>query len=120
MNPRFRRLICFLTLAMFAAFSSDATALARHKEARDSKKAQEDTGARHLRNAGLKRHGHVVDVAAPPRKSALAVNAPAELPLSGDLAAVKNAIDLARRAKTSEATVIEKTISDPAAQKLVE
>ncbi len=41
-------------------------------------------------------------------------------PLSGDLAAVKNAIDLARKAKTSEATAIQKTISDPAARKLVE
>jgi soluble lytic murein transglycosylase len=120
MNQRFRPLTCFLTLAMLAALSSDATALARYKQTRDSKKAHEATGARHPRNAGLKKRGHVVDVAAPPRKSALAVDAAAELPLSGDLAAVKNAIDLARRTKTGEATVIEKTISDPAAQKLVE
>ena len=42
------------------------------------------------------------------------------VPLSGDLAAVRNAIDLARKAKTSEATAIEKTIGDPAARKLVE
>ena len=41
-------------------------------------------------------------------------------PLSGDLAAVRNAIDLARKAKTSDATAIEKTIADPAARKLVE
>ena len=41
-------------------------------------------------------------------------------PLSGDLAAIKNAIDLARKAKTGEATVIGQTIGDPAAQKLVE
>ena len=41
-------------------------------------------------------------------------------PLSGDLAAVKQAIDLVRKAKTGEATAIEKTIGDPAAQKLVE
>jgi soluble lytic murein transglycosylase len=120
MNQRFRPLTCFLTLAMLAALSSDATALARYKQTRDSKKAHEATGARHPRNAGFKKHGHVVDVAAPPRKSMLAVDAAAESPLSGDLAAVKNAIDLARRAKTSEATVIEKTIGDPAAQKLVE
>jgi soluble lytic murein transglycosylase len=120
MNQRFRPLTCFLTLAMLAALSSDATALARYKQTRDSRKAHEATGARHPRNAGLKKRGHVVDVAAPPRKSALAVDAAAESPLSGDLAAVKNAIDLARRTKTGEATVIEKTISDPAAQKLVE
>src|ERR1700731_2661400 len=105
MNQRFRPLTCFLTLAMLAALSSDATALARYKQTRDSKKAHEATGARHPRNAGLKKRGHVVDVAAPPRKSALAVDAAAESPLSGDLAAVKNAIDLARRTKTGEATV---------------
>jgi soluble lytic murein transglycosylase len=40
--------------------------------------------------------------------------------LSGDVAAVKNAIDLMRKAKTAEATAMEKTIGDPAAQKLVE
>ena len=41
-------------------------------------------------------------------------------PLSADLAAVKNAIDLARKAKTSEATAVQKAIGDPAARKLVE
>jgi soluble lytic murein transglycosylase len=117
MNPRFRPLTCFLTLAMLAALSSEATALARDK--RDSRKAHEATGA-HPRHAALRKHGHVVGVAASPRKSALAIDASAESPLSGDLAAVKNAIDLVRRAKTGEATVVEKTISDPAAQKLVE
>jgi len=41
-------------------------------------------------------------------------------PLPAPLAAVKNAIDLARKAKTGEATAIQKTIDDPAARKLVE
>jgi soluble lytic murein transglycosylase len=40
--------------------------------------------------------------------------------LSGDLAAVRQAIDLTRKAKTAEATATEKAIGDPAAQKLVE
>jgi soluble lytic murein transglycosylase len=42
------------------------------------------------------------------------------LPLAADLAAVKNAINLARKAKTSEATAIQKTIGDTAARKVVE
>ena len=42
------------------------------------------------------------------------------LPLTGDLALVKEAIDLARKAKTQEATDIRNKITDPAAQKLVE
>lgn len=41
-------------------------------------------------------------------------------PLTGDLALVKEAIDLARKAKTDEATATRNRITDPAAQKLVE
>ena len=40
--------------------------------------------------------------------------------LTGDLALVKEAIDLARKAKTDEATATRNRITDPAAQKLVE
>ena len=120
MNQRFPPLTCFLTLAMLAAFSGDARALAGHKQTQHARKAHEATGARHHRNAGLKERGHVASVEAAPRKSAPSVEAAAAPPLSGDLAAVKNAIDLARKAKTGEATVIEKAIGDPAARKLVE
>jgi soluble lytic murein transglycosylase len=117
MNQHFRPLTCFLTLAMLAALSGDATALARHQQTRHAEKAHQTAGARHHSSAGLKKRG---PVAAARRKSAPSVDAAAAPPLSGDLAAVKNAIDLARRAKTGEATVFEKTIGDPAAQKLVE
>lgn len=40
--------------------------------------------------------------------------------LTGDLAVVKNAINLAREGKTGDATAVEKTIADPAGQKLAE
>ena len=40
--------------------------------------------------------------------------------LTGDQAAVKDAMDLARRGKTNDATDAEKKITDPAAQKLAE
>jgi soluble lytic murein transglycosylase len=120
MNQRFRPLTCFLTLAILVAFSGDARALARHKQTRHAEKAHEARGARHHRNAGLKERGHVAPVEAARRKSAPDIDAAAAPPLSADLAAVKNAIDLARKTKTGEATVIEKTIGDPAAQKLVE
>ena len=46
--------------------------------------------------------------------------APRPPPLTGDLALVKEAIDLARKAKTDEATATRDRIADPAAQKLVE
>jgi len=46
--------------------------------------------------------------------------APATPALSGDLAAVKAAIDLVRKGKTADATALKKSINDPVAQKLVE
>jgi soluble lytic murein transglycosylase len=121
MNQRFRPLTCFFTLAMLAALSTDATALARHDRTHHARKPHEATGARHHKKAALKKRGHV---AAARRKSAPSADvtpqSAAASPLSGELAAVKTAIDLARKGKTSEATVMEKTIGDPAAQKLVE
>jgi soluble lytic murein transglycosylase len=120
MNQHFRPMTCFLTLAMLAAVSSDATALVRPKQARHAEKASEKAGAQHHRNAGLKKHVHAAHVAASKRKSAPSSDAAPTPQLSGDLAAVKSAIDLARKAKTDEATGIEKTIGDPVGQKLVE
>ena len=123
MNQCLRPLTCFFTLAMLAAFSSDATALARHKQIQHARKSHEAAGARHHKKAALKKRKHAV-LAAARRKPAPPINVPPQTPavspLSGDLAAVKQAIDLVRNAKTGEATVIEKTIGEPAAQKLVE
>jgi soluble lytic murein transglycosylase len=119
MYQRFRPLTCLLALAMLAAFLGDATALARQKQNRHAK-AHEATGARHHRNAGPEKRGHVAHVDAARRKSAPSADAAAAPPLSGDLAAVKNAINLARRAKTDEATVVQQTVGDLAGQKLVE
>ena len=70
MNQRFRPLTCFFTLAMLAALSGDATALARPKQTQQAKKAHEATGARHHKKAVLRKPGHVADAKAAPRKSA--------------------------------------------------
>src|SRR6202022_4082800 len=122
MNQPFRPLTCFPPLAMLAALSSDAIAHARHKQTAHAKKAHETTRERH--HAALKKRAHAAHVAAARRRSTPSVDEPPQRPavppLSGDLAAVKNAIDLGRKAKTGEATAIEKTIGDPAAKKLVE
>jgi soluble lytic murein transglycosylase len=124
MHRRLRLLTCFFTLTMLAALSSDALALGRHKQIHPGKKGHEASGARHQRHSMLDRRKHRGHVAASPRKSASPPDvAPADeaaSPLSGDLAALKNAIGLVRKAKMGEATAIERTISDPAAQKLVE
>ena len=123
MNQLLRPLSCFLTLAVLAVCTTDAAARAGHKP-QQAKKPHEATRVRHHGSAALKKTGHAKQVAAAQRKSTRSGDAPPPAadatPLSGDLAAVRNAIDLARKAKTSEATAIEKTISDPAARKLVE
>jgi soluble lytic murein transglycosylase len=123
MNQRLRPLSCFLTLAVLALCSTDVVARASHKP-QQAKKPHEATGTRHERSAAVKKAGHANKVVAAQSKSARSGEVPSPSddasPLSADLAAVKNAINLARKAKTSEATAIQKTIGDPAARKLVE
>jgi peptidoglycan lytic transglycosylase len=120
MNRRFRALSCFFAFATLAALSDEAAALPRHKTAQHPKRAHEASGASHKRNAGRPK----TKVAAEPHKPAPSIEAPrpttATAPLSGDLAAVKQAFELVRKGKTGDATTIKNTISEPAAQKLVE
>ena len=112
MNRRLRSLSCFLTLAVLAACSTDAVARASHKP-QQAKKSHEATRARHHRNVAHEKAGHKHSVAGERKSTRSSDIASADTSaLSGDLAAVKNAIDLARKAKTSEATVIQKTIGD--------
>jgi soluble lytic murein transglycosylase len=121
MDQRLRSLSCFLTLAVLALCSTDVVARASHKP-QQAKKPHEAT--RPHRNAALKKTEHANKVVAAQSKSTRSGGVPSPSDdaslLSADLAAVKNAISLARKAKTSEATAIQKTIGDPAARKLVE
>jgi soluble lytic murein transglycosylase len=123
MDRRIRPLTCLLTFAVFAALSTNSVALARNKQVH-LKKADAAAKASHKRHSAHRKGKHGAHVAAARRKQAPSVDEPAPAataaPLSGDLAAVRQAIDLVRKSKTGEATVIEKTIGDPAAQKLVE
>jgi len=120
MNQRLCSLSCFLTLAVLAACSTDAVARSSHKH-HHARKSHEASGARHHRHAAHKKTAHAKHAATHRKPTRSSDVAPAEAsPLSGDLAAVKDAIDLARKARTSEATAVQKTIGDPAARKLVE
>jgi peptidoglycan lytic transglycosylase len=121
MNRRLRPLTCLSALAMLAALSSPGIALA-HKQVQHPKKADAAAKGGHQRNASLKRRAHAAHVAAARHRPASSEKPaqPAAPQLSGDLAAVRQAIGLMRKAKTAEATAVEKTIGDPAAQKLVE
>ncbi|MGA2996649.1 transglycosylase SLT domain-containing protein [Bradyrhizobium sp.] len=123
MNQRLRPLSCFLISALLAVCSTAAIGRANHKSPRAGK-PHEASGARHHRNAAHEKAGHAKHVAAKERESARPAAAPSASPeaspLPADLAAAKNAIELARKAKTSEATAIQKTIADPTTRKLVE
>jgi soluble lytic murein transglycosylase len=127
MNQRFRALTCFLTFSMLAVLSNDAVARSAHKEVRHHQRPKLSDAATVVgqkRNSTRPKSDAARHAAAAQRKPAPPIDAPAPIaaaaPLSGDLGAVKLAIDLVRKAKTGEATVLKKSISDPVAQKLVE
>src|SRR6202451_1293344 len=123
MTQRLHSLSCFLTLAVLAFCSTDNVARANHRP-QQARKPHEANGVQHHRSAAVVRTKHAKHVMAAQHKSTRPGDAPppsAEAsPLSADLAAVRNAIDLARKAKTGEATAVQKTIGDPAARRLVE
>jgi soluble lytic murein transglycosylase len=138
MNQRFRTLTCLFTFGMIAASSNDAAALSRHKQLAHAKPADTATGVSHKRDSAPSKTlvaavptpvARPVDAPAPvasavPTPAARPVDAPLPVAvapaLSGDLAAVKQALELVRKAKTGEATAIKNSISDPVARKLVE
>ncbi|UFX41874.1 lytic transglycosylase domain-containing protein [Bradyrhizobium sp. 41S5] len=135
MNRCLRPLACLATVAVLALLPLEAGAKPHHqhqaKSGHGDKKAH---GAKATREsaAGKRRHArHGADK----RKSAKAKSAssksaettkapepekPAGPQLSGDLAAVRDAIAAARRGKTSDATDIQAKITDPVGRKLVE
>src|SRR5579859_3880821 len=114
----------FVTLAALALLSTDAAARSSRPDSRHdpAKKTHEAKREHHARSAAVekrRRARHADDE----RKSAH--KAPqhdeADAPqLSCDLAAIKDAIALARKGKTVDATELENKITDPAGQKLVE
>ena len=129
MNRRIHSLSCFVTIAGLAFFSTDATARASHKPHAPkaqaaAKKPPAAKETRSQRHAAVKKSKPAKHAAAS-RKATTAAKAPpppkeTAPPLTGDLALVKEAIELTRKAKTQEATDVRNRIADPAAQKLVE
>ncbi|MBR1275357.1 transglycosylase SLT domain-containing protein [Bradyrhizobium sp. AUGA SZCCT0283] len=132
MNRCLRSLSCFFTVAGLAFFSTAAIAGAGHKphaqKAHETaKKSHVAKEARSHRNAASGKNRHAKHASAQRKaKRSKASPAPKEAvkvtvaPLTGDLALVKEAIELARKVKTQEATDVRNRIADPTAQKLVE
>lgn len=150
MNRYLRSLSCVLTLTALALFSTEASARTnakpkpagkthetktketKPKEAKANEKASEKAKATKSAHAGKEARPHRAAAkhrrtkhAAAHRKSKQSKEKDtppqeAKAPLTGDLALVKEAIDLARKAKTDDATATRNRIADPAGQKLVE
>src|SRR5437764_13712365 len=106
MNQQFRLLTFFLTLAMFLGSSIEGKALPRNKQ---NHRAEKVSGAKHHRAALVRKRGHVRHVASrkPVRSHNVTPQTEVAAPLSGDLAAVKDALDLVRKAKVTDASAIE-------------
>ncbi len=121
MNQCLRSLAYCVAFVSLALFSTEAVAKSNKSSApkkthaakgKDSKAAKQRTAAsgkgKHAKHAAAK------------RKVKEAEEKPAAPALTGDLAAVKEAIDLARKGKTEDATAAKAKITDPAGQKLAE
>jgi soluble lytic murein transglycosylase len=131
MHQLFRPLPCLCVLAALAGTSHDALA-ARPKQVQQEKKSSAASVAGPARGAAVKKEEKSAKkadkTAAKPKhvakrhkKSRNDDKSTEKKPeLTGDQAAVKDAMDLARRGKTNDATDAEKKITDPAAQKLAE
>jgi soluble lytic murein transglycosylase len=124
MNYLFRPLPCLFVLAVIAGTSGEALA-ARAKQISHEKRTETASAAKHGRKAEPPKAASKKDKSKKERvadKRHKKDDKPeTEAPrFTGDLAALKDAVDLARKAKTSDATAAEKTITDPAGQKLAE
>jgi soluble lytic murein transglycosylase len=117
MNQLFRPLPCLFMLAALVGTSSDALAAGSHKQVSHEKKTE---AARHERKAALKGHKGKKERVADKRHKKDKSDEDDTPRFTGDLAVLKDVIDLSRQAKTNDATAAEKNITDPAAQKLAE
>ncbi len=122
---------CLFALAALAGTSSDALA-ARPGQVQPEKKSMAIAGpAIKKQDKSVKKDEKLAKKEGKPKRAEHAAakhhkkkhddeTAEQKPELTGDQAAVKDAMDLARRGKTNDATDAEKKIIDPAAQKLAE
>ena len=122
-RPRRRAVVWLLALAVAALGTADALAAPRHKRvpAHPSKAAEAErhnhgSASDAKRSAAVRNRTARAAVPSIP----LPIARPTAASLPPDLAATKQAIELVRQGKPSEATLIATTIGDPVAQKLVE
>lgn len=118
MNQCLRSLACVVAVAALALIPTELAAKSGHKSSA-SKKTHEAKAGKQRHAAGKARHGKHTEAKRKSKKDE-ASDKPAPPPLTGDLAALKDAIDLARKGKNDDASAARDRITDPAGQKLAD
>jgi soluble lytic murein transglycosylase len=117
MHQLSRSRTCAVVLVALAGFSGNA--FAAHKHAAHGKKT-EAASARHHKKVAHEKGKHTAHSAANHHAAPTVKESPPEPQLTGDAALVKNAIDLVRKGKITEANATAQAVLDPAARRLVE
>jgi len=124
MNQCLRSLACVVAVAALALLPTELAAKSSHKSSASKKTHEAKAGGKSAgkqRHAASGKHGKHAEAR---RKSKKQDDEPADKPappaLTGDLAVLKDAIDLARKGKTDDATAARDRIADPAGQKLAD
>ncbi|WP_167770892.1 lytic transglycosylase domain-containing protein [Bradyrhizobium niftali] len=120
MNQCLRSLACVVAVAALALLPTELAAKSHHKSSA-SKKTHEAKAGKQRHAAAKSRHGKHAEAKRKSKKQDdEPSDKPAPPPLTGDLAALKDAIDLARKGKTDDAGAARDRIADPAGQKLAD
>lgn len=118
MNQCLRSLACVVAMAALALLPTE---LAAKSKSSAPKKTHEARSGGKQRHAGAGKHGKRAEAKRKPKKQDdEPTDKPAPPPLTGDLAALKDAIDLARKGKADDASAARDRIADPAGRKLAE
>ena len=126
MNQCLRSLTCVVAVAALAFIPTELAAKSSHKSSGPKSSAPKKTheakaGKQRHASAGKARHGkHAETKRKSKKQDDASSDKPAAPPLTGDLAALKDAIDLARKGKTEDAGAARDRIADPAGQKLAD
>lgn len=118
MNQCLRSLACVVAMAALALLPTE---LAAKSKSSAPKKTHEAKSGGKQRHAAAGKHGKHAEAKRKPKKQDdEPADKPAPPPLTGDLAALKDAIDLARKGKGDDASAARDRIADPAGRKLAE
>lgn len=119
MNQCLRSLACVVAVAAMALLPAELAAKSSHKSSAQKKTHEAKAGKHRHAAAGKTRHGKHAEAKRKSKKT-VAADKPAPPPLTGDLAALKDTVDLARKGKNDDAAAARDRIADPAGQKLAD